>query len=489
MPASAVVVAIPLLIGLLDASRWPLVHDAPLIHYIVFLMNKGLVPYRDIIDMNMPGAYILESFGMQALGGGAGGWFAWDAISGAIAVVASAWIAGPSHRAAGIVAGSLAYLIHLSDGALNLGQRDWIVSVLLLLSFACLFRILRGGHAAWSAGVFFFSSVAVSVKPPALLFCLIAAGTICWLCCKSPSRILPMLSLGFVGVLVPTTAVVLFLAKWHATDSFLDTLTKLVPYYASLQRTGLRVLLWSVLGPIQRLFIPVAVMALALFILSRSWRSMESVLLLLGALCGGMYYILQDKGWSYHRYPAIVFASLWIVMEVERGIRARGLRAWISWTMLGALVLLLPFAAVSRERLKPYDTAKMTQLESDLNELGGAQLSHRVQCLDMTHGDCINVLYRLNLVQSTGFIYDFYLFPEKSAPVTIALQKRFLQAVSADPPKALILSEQVWPGGGLGYNQVARWPSFSDYLSHHYRLAKEYSAGSSIEGYRIYLLK
>lgn len=76
--AGAAVIAVPLCIGVTIASRWPLVHDAPLIHYIVFLVQKGFVPYRDIIDMNMPGTYFLEILGMSVFGGGAAGWYAWD---------------------------------------------------------------------------------------------------------------------------------------------------------------------------------------------------------------------------------------------------------------------------------------------------------------------------------------------------------------------------------------------------------------------------
>jgi hypothetical protein len=29
---------------------WPLVHDAPLMHYVAWLMAQGAVPYRDVFD-------------------------------------------------------------------------------------------------------------------------------------------------------------------------------------------------------------------------------------------------------------------------------------------------------------------------------------------------------------------------------------------------------------------------------------------------------
>src|SRR6185503_7005295 len=43
------------------ASRgWPLIHDAPLMHYIAWLIGQGAVPYRDAFDMNLPGVYLLH---------------------------------------------------------------------------------------------------------------------------------------------------------------------------------------------------------------------------------------------------------------------------------------------------------------------------------------------------------------------------------------------------------------------------------------------
>ena len=43
-----------------DSWRWPLVGDASLMHYVVFLMDHGASPYRDIAEMNMPGSYLAE---------------------------------------------------------------------------------------------------------------------------------------------------------------------------------------------------------------------------------------------------------------------------------------------------------------------------------------------------------------------------------------------------------------------------------------------
>jgi hypothetical protein len=37
------------------SRSWPLVHDAPIMHYIAWRIADGAVPYRDLFDMNQPG--------------------------------------------------------------------------------------------------------------------------------------------------------------------------------------------------------------------------------------------------------------------------------------------------------------------------------------------------------------------------------------------------------------------------------------------------
>ncbi len=50
------------------SRAWPLVHDAPIMHYIGWRILHGAVPYRDLFDMNVPGVYVLHA-ALIALGG------------------------------------------------------------------------------------------------------------------------------------------------------------------------------------------------------------------------------------------------------------------------------------------------------------------------------------------------------------------------------------------------------------------------------------
>ena len=163
------------------SSSWPLVHDAPLIHYVVFLMAHGMAPYRDIIEINLPGTYVLDWLEMHILGVGALGLWLWDTLAGLAGLLASAWIVGKDRRLVGIVGGALAYLIHERDGAKNLGQRDWIIGSLLLVALGCLFEAKRRRQPAWMAGFMGLCALTASIKPPMIAIGLFFLAAICWL--------------------------------------------------------------------------------------------------------------------------------------------------------------------------------------------------------------------------------------------------------------------------------------------------------------------
>jgi len=47
---------------------WPLIHDAPLMHYIAWRIGEGAVPYRDLFDMNFPGVYLVHVLAFRLFG-------------------------------------------------------------------------------------------------------------------------------------------------------------------------------------------------------------------------------------------------------------------------------------------------------------------------------------------------------------------------------------------------------------------------------------
>jgi hypothetical protein len=475
------------------AYSWPLVHDAPLIHYVVFLMDNGWSPYRDIVEMNMPGAYVTEAWAMRLFGGDAFGWWLWDAVLGLVVIAGSLWIAGAHRKWAGLVAGSLTYITHLSEGPANLGQRDWAVTALLILSVAFLFEAIRKRQPVWMVGFMFLCGAAASIKPPAILpggLLLIAA---CWQQCNALrfagrvtlyKRIGAMVAWSIAGGLVAAAVVIGYLVRWGTFNDLVGLLKGLLPYYTGLHRVALMQLAkGAFVYPI--LVIP----ALFIFFGSKSWKKWDSNFLILASAAGTLMFFIQDKGWVYHLYTERAFVALWATLELERTLN-RGVK-WEQGVAIAALAVTLLFTTpklVLAAHRAVYPVESFEHLNADLADLGGPKLSGQVQCLDMTMGGCINALYRQHIVQSTGFIYDYYLFPKVPTAVTRSLQDRFMKEVYSSEPGLIIISSHTWPADVFGYDQINNWPDFKKFLEKNYYIEREYKGENSL-GYRIYALK
>jgi hypothetical protein len=128
-------------------------------------------------------------------------------------------------------------------------------------------------------------------------------------------------------------------------------------------------------------------------------------------------------------------------------------------------------------------------LTADLQQLGGHGLTGSVQCVDSISG-CITVLDRLRLVQSTGTLYDEFLFGPHLPPPVRRLREQFGQAIAQRPPAVLVVTAGLFPGGPPGYAKIDRWPWFSRFLAANYVLYadREFGPGSTgVSGYRLYL--
>lgn len=491
LAASALAVAATI-VAVVRAYEWPLVHDEPLIHYVVFLMQHGFVPYRDIVEINMPGTYLIEAWAMRLLGGDAFGWWLWDSLIGLALTAGAAWVAGPGRRAIGVLAGALAWLSHLAGGMADLGQRDWAVSALLMLSTGGVFQAVRSRRPEWMAGFMACCALAASIKPPSLMLGAALLVAVYWPLSAAgtgerwsirASRLVPYIAWSLAGGAAVAVVVVGYLWYWGAIQAFVDLSRGLVPWYASLHRLPLVTLAYSAF--VKR---PLVFGALILFLSGRSWRHWEADFLALATAIGVLQFFLQGKGWAYHAYVENAFAALWALIEVQRALagRSRWGRRFAAATLGVAMCVLAPRYVMQTYRTA-YSLAPLTHLQNDLSELGGPTLSGRVQCLDMTRSGCINALYRLKIVQATGFVYDFYLFPDQPNPVAASLQQRFMSAIENSPPAYIVLGSHDWPADTFDYSNLNRWPEFRIYLARHYHLAREYAQRGEA-GYRIYAL-
>ena len=479
---------------LISSWHWPLVGDAPLMHYVVFLMQHGFSPYRTILDLNQPGTYAVEAAVMALLGKGALAWRIFDLLLLALIAFAMAVICRPHGRFAALFAAVTFALIHGRDGLIQLGQRDLLMAALFASAYALLFTLLRSPRSrryslSLCAGLCL--GAAASVKPDSLLLAPLLLPLIAFTLHRRHRPFRLHLALACAGVLLPLLASLLFLLNRHALHAFLALMFQLAPYHASLWRPPSSTLLLqsvsSVTLPLFGLWFPV-------FLIQQRWRQTEDQLLLLGFLMGIFSFYVQGRGYPYHRYPSQVFLLLLAAIAFADALRPStehhasriakyGVKICaIAGLAFGSLILVprsLEAVLHFSWRTDTFDQA----LTADLITLGSPALgtpvlNGHVQCLDMA-GGCITTLYHLQLVQSTGFLYDCYLYPAQP-PAAPYLAERdryrdaFRQALLLHPPSFFIVTSDECGPPDLLYGKLTRWPWLDTWLNANYRLAQEW---------------
>ncbi|MGC1871621.1 MAG: hypothetical protein WA700_11740 [Acidobacteriaceae bacterium] len=476
--------------------HWSFVGDEAFIRYVNFLMHHGMAPYRDIVDINMPGAYAVDWLVVHLFGSGSLAWRIFDFTLMGLATLAALAIAWPYDWFAGIYAGVLFMLIHGRDGVAQAGERDLTMSVLLLAAVALLFYARRNNN--WVATAFFglLCGCASIIKPT-----VIPLGFVLLLMLIIDRRrtrlpILVHAIAGLAGLLIPLLLTFLFLVRQHAVHAFLYTLRSLLPYHASIGRLPMSYFLWHSFASE---LVPIVLVWLALAVLQKDRRSWERGVLLVCLCFGLVSLIVQGKGFPYHRYPSEAFLLLLAGIDFTVALQLRGKLQALGLVGLGLGVLVLaPISTIKAARYQGKTPATSTMLQADLNRLGGRTLSGNIQCID-TVGGCILTLNRMQLVQSTGFLYDCYLFAPKPSPVQEDYRARFWRELQAHPPKVFVVTDRLCMNvRGSSFDKLEQWLRFDAYLRADYTLEVQrtpphevrwWNQSTQPTSYRIYVRK
>jgi hypothetical protein len=445
--------------------HWPLMLDSPVMHYVVFLMQHGLKPYSQITDMNMPGAYLTEWFGMLAFGSSDLAWRVYEFALLALLTVAMCVVAGRRNRIAGLYAGGVFVVMHAAEGPRQAVERDEVIAVLMMLSYAALFASVRRQKPYLMFLIGVGSGLAASIKPTFLPFASILFS-MAWIELRRRGVFTLQYLLAFLSGIAAVSALVLgFLLHYHAVGDLFFILHTVIPVYRGSSRT-----LFIAVRAIPKYLFPIVPFATAALIgnLRQGLRwNWERWTLAGGVLLGLISYFVQGKGIVYHRYEYLV--CLLLLMGLEIFASLRGAAAW-RWS--GAAAVFITIACVVPIYLWNLHHVQGNSdftlaLENDLQELGGAAaLQDKIQCLDLTTG-CLNALYHLEIVENGGYSGDMLFFTAPSNPATEYYRNVYLQRAAEDPPTVLVLSNQDTTGS-QGFNRIGNWPAFQTSLDQHF---------------------
>jgi hypothetical protein len=470
---------------LLWLSRgWPLVHDAPLMHYLAWRIAGGAVPYRDLFDMNVPGAYLLHMALLHTLGPGDAAWRAFDLGWLALGALAIAALAAPW----GVVAstgGALFFTVyHLANGAWQAGQRDFVLCSFLLAGALGVVRWsdaaplpLRAVSARWSLALGgLVLGAGVTIKPQAVVLLAALAVIVAGVAWRARRPLGATLAIFLLPAALVPAAVFAWVAALGGLDAWRAIVVEyLVPLYS---RLG-----WPSSWAFHRwhVWIPIGAAVLVSLgdALLRRRFTLRHGVVAVGIAYGLAHFFGQGKGWEYHLYPLAAFAGVALFSALEPVRARRRPVSLILAVSLAAVVLLLNLKGV--EAADPaWIRDKTRRVDEIVRRLDGRlEPGATVQALDTTDGG-IHALLRLRAVEPTRFIYDFHFFHDPGHPTVQALRAELARALAARPPRFIVLFERGWPAGG--YERVEQFPELAQAL-------RAYAVDARGDGYVIFVSK
>ena len=229
-----------LAIFIVRTAHWKQVNDPAQLNYLCFLMDHGMAPYRDLLEVNMPGIYLVNWSVMHTLGGGSAAWRIFDLGLMGIRCLghdrdcATVWTGWPVPWGA-----TMFILFHGKDGAGQEGQRDLIIAVLLLcgvrISFYFFFVVAAATGRYWRLACVQAWRLRSS-RPRCHSFVLLAALAAfrLWRAKGASPETFDVCRARFVDT--PFVVVGVFLFCKHSLSAFWYLLHVEMPFYSSLGR-------------------------------------------------------------------------------------------------------------------------------------------------------------------------------------------------------------------------------------------------------------
>lgn len=476
--------------------------DSSVMHYAVFLMHHGMRPYLDISDNNLPGAYFTEAVAMRVFGPGDLAWRVYEYALLSTMAAAMIQLARPVDWVAGTFGAGMFLALHSAEGPQYAGERELVITVLVLVAYVLLFAAVRKGASPLLFLVGLTGGLAAAIKPTYLLFTLVLLLLMSRELRRRSMGPWPYLLWGFGGLLSVGLLCLGFLLRYHVMGGFLFILLKVLPTYAGFAAPS-----WGAMirAALPRSVFVMAVLTLPLWIMNRrriGGRGWEHRALVVGMVLALGSFLAQRKGFFHHRYAFVALLFLLIGMEIFTALRGPG------WPRLLAGVVLFYAVAGFAPRMVhsgaqvPGETQFARSLQSDLQTLGGERvLDDKVQCFDLVYG-CLGALYHAGIIENTGFTGDLLFFSPQPSAARAYYRARFWKLAAQDPVSVLMVSNQS-PLEANTYSRLVYWPEFQAYLASHYVLAVErtfpherftlYSAALRAPGeadsYRLYIRK
>jgi len=462
-----------------QSLKWDILWDAEIFSYVGWLVSEGLIPYRDIFECNFPGTLLLYSFIAKFLGTGDFMFRVFDLSFLFLIDVLIILYCKKNGLLTGILAASLFSCLHLSAGAWQSGQRDYLL-VLFLLTGAY-FCILAFEKDLCSLLLFLsglFIGAGITIKPMAAIFLLAVGCLACMRLLGAKKRILSPLS-SFIagGCTVP-----LCIGYWlWANDGLMPFFDIAFNYTLGLYSQASLAPFLKAVHINQYFGVPFLYLSAFLFIFSivycvKKRESSPRIIMLLIGIAYGLFHVLsQGKYFIYHYYPLAVFTCM-LASVYAAEIKLR------SNKILGTIILCVVVFFIAGQGYRSYKAVSA-------NILWKNKYKHALEVDILQHlppegtlqpllfTGMHQALWEIRLKPLTRFIYDFHFYHDANHPYIQKIRREFIKAMTNQPPSLILLQRASFPSPL--YERIDKFPEFSSLL-------QSYDLVVENEVYRIY---
>ncbi len=480
--------------------NWPIAHDEAPLFYEAFLMRaEGRLPYRDLFDFQLPGAYaafyllgLLSRFDpmririldLMLLSSLLGVTFMFMSRHGWKPALAGILIFGLKYLEGGpsmALQREYLLLIPMALGIWVFSRKDDPANGQPFLSLGR-FPVFMAGQPYQRYGlVGVCVGLAATIKPQAAIGLLPFIAVTAWEWNKSRDRnIIPeLLSLG-LGFFIPILVMLFWLSATGLLKPFLDIAINYWPLYSQINgqlvvTTGTE--RWvQVLDQFWRLggngiwLIPAAA---GVYLILRSPNLPDAerrkVLLYLGMMVSfAIYPALSGQFFEYHYLPFLYFvmlvSSLCMVKFEGTHWQAGGLAA-----LAFALVIATRPSMALVQQLQGKPAATVGGRDDKITAYLASHLKpgDTVQPLDWT-GGTLQAMLATRATLATSFVFDFYFYHHVSDPYIQGLRDRFIDEMQLAKPTYIIevtAMDKPWVAGA---DTSREFPELRAYISENY---------------------
>ncbi len=465
----------------IESLWWRPMHDSPIMLYIGFLMDHGRLPYRDIFDMNMPGADLIYLWIYKLTNGNHIALRVVD-LAFLASITGCGWaVMRRFGRDAAWAAAVVFPVIYLSLGPTASLQRETAVLLFLTPILLVLNKASEREIPIWQWVLMgLLAGAAVSVKPQAAL---VAVGMFAWAVWAqrkadvSNSRVASGLCLCVFCSALPLAASLAWISYIGAWDAFLDISRNYWPLYNGLSGQGEPIqgyerAIWDLKGASWFGYEPIVVGvglvgAYLAFKLRVSPQSRLTRLMVVGMVCGVAYLVAGGKFWTYHWMPLFYFASALAVLAFAEQAGARVAGRWAIVLVCAALIAQGAIPAVTGRNRQTIaeKTGRVQEMTAFLQS--NLRPGDTVQPLDWT-GGAVAAILESKAMCGTRFIYDFYFYHDVSHPYIQALRGEFLRDLEQSKPRFVLEVVSLDKPWTHGPDTTRRFPELEAYIRDHY---------------------